>query len=454
MQLRDYQVKGVKFLTQNPRAILADEVGIGKTAQALRASQAMEFEVMSMLIVCPKSAFYVWLTEIPKWLNDKSSGAIDYTIHEFVGNPFQRAQIIEDLNTMSQYPHIIITTYDVLKIHKEFFVNEWYDLIIADEAHKFRNRKTQVYKAVKALRSRYFFALTGTPATRGAQDLWALLNIIKPELFRSYWKFVNAFCHVEVTHFGRQIYGTRNHENLRALLENFFLRRTKVEVLPELPPKTRQIVPLDLTPTQRKVHDSLKKTMIAELEQSLIVTPSVLTALIRMRQLLVTPQLLDETAEPGAALVALGEHLEGLGSEPHAVVFTPFAQALPIIEQYLRSLGHSRIIQLRGGLNVDEVQGRIGYFECGGLAICTIKFAQSFSLSNASVAYFLQYEWNPDENEQAEGRLHRFTSRNAVTIYYFVHHNTVDQRVLEVLDGKSESIELITRDRAKLKELL
>ena len=446
LTLRPYQVKTSKFLVSAKRAICAHEMGLGKTACALDALGTLTFNgdpyfPTTVLILCPKVALYVWQTECIKW------GSICPTIIR--GKPEERRELWKNSS-------FVLVTYDILKRDialQNNFVSLYWDVIICDEAHKFRNRKTLTYKAVKKLHSPYMWLLTGTPASRGAQDLWSLLNILKPKLFSSYWKFVNTFCYVERTQFGTEVTGTRNAEALRVVLASRMIRRTKKSE--GVVGKVRQFLPIDMTPTQKRIYNELSNDLMAELNVSTgrkILIPSPLTQLIRHRQLLVTPKLLDPGLEYGAGLEAIGEYLEGSNSK-HVVIFTPFAKAIPFIEYYLMDLDRGyKFIRLQGGMDPEEVGEAIETFkrpnpdsdnkrDC--IAICTIKFAQSFSLETCSTAFFLGYEWDPAENQQAEDRIHRMTSLDLVNIYYVKHQNTIDGFIMGTLGEKQHNVNRI-----------
>lgn len=450
-ELRDYQIIGAKFLARNKRAILADVMGIGKTAQALRAIEELPHIVDSILIVCRPTSSGVWLREMAKWFQSYLD-EYHFEILNLKGSPQQRQSILEDIERHRAQPHVVIVTYDILRAHKGFFAKRYFDVIIADEAHRIRNRKTQIFKAVKRLDSQYFFALTGTPSSRGAQDIWTLLNIIAPRVFSSFWRFVNAFCFVNDTDYGKEIYGTRNVENLQELLKRYFLRRTKAEVVAELPPKTRQLLDVEMESVQARAYKEMQENMIVALESTIAVAPTILTVLLRLRQLLVTPKLLDSNIKDyGGAFKALKDHIED-AEDAHCVVFTPFAKAIPFLEEYFFDY---ETVSFQGGMSQNQLESSLEDFKTHRkLAFCTIKYAQGFSFSSASRAYFLQYEWTPDENYQAEDRLHRLDTINSVNIYYIFHKGTVDEHLLALLDEKQRNVANVTDDKKRLLALI
>ncbi len=441
---RDYQRTGTIFMVDRKRAILGDEMGLGKTLQALGALETGG-AVKSILILCPKVAVYVWQSEIIKWLP-----YLESFVHIHLGPT--RHKEIETLTL----PHVLITTYDLIRRDEYLPLN--YDLIITDEAHRYRNYKTKTFKAIKKLRSPRLYQLTGTPAARGPENLWTMLHLINPKLFSSYWKFVNTWCETEMTEWGKVIVGPRNVEQLKVLLRKYLIRRLKSEVLEELPEKTRQYLHVEMTASQNKWYAQLAEEMIAEIGEDLVISPTSLTTLLRLRQMLIHPQLIAPSASTNssAAITAVLEHAADL-PEQHFAIFCPFAKALPLIREALIAEGYydGSIIDLKGGMNPEEVGEAISIFEATrGIALCTIKFAQSFSLSTASYGYFMGYEFNPDENYQAEDRLHRMTSKNAVTIYYVLHKDTVEEHIMEILHGKASSVKAILAEAHLYREAM
>lgn len=454
-----YQIEGARFLRDRQRAICADEMGLGKSLQAIIALRNSESCDDTVLITCPKAALWVWFSELDKWWPEGFK-----RLHIVIGDKFDRDRVIltiQDSINRGLWPRpIILATYDMVRIEADFFKALQFGTIIADEAHKFRNRTTKIHKVMCRLRTDNVYMLTGTPASKGPQDIWGLLHVINPKTFSSYWKFVNTFCHVIDNGFGKEIVGVRNEENLRALIRRYMIRRVKKEVAEELPDKIRQFLPVEMTAYQSKIYHDLEEDMMADLTEDLtVVTPLTITKLIRLRQLLICPQVLDpkgidSTLEVGAGLTTIKEWLDNAES-PHSVIFTPFSKPLPLIERFLHKSGYYNIGILKGGMKMEEVRDTIQEFEASkGIIICTIKFAQSFSLSTSSTAFFLGYEYNPDENYQAEDRLHRLTSKNMVNIYYLKYTDSVDEDILGILNTKQGRVNKMLRDPQALKELL
>ncbi len=447
-KLYPYQLEAIQFAVKRKRVIIGHEMGLGKTAIALKVITADEHGSWpgfgKILILCPKSAVYVWQTECEKWLD------VQPTL--IVGKPEERKKLWESTD-------FVLCTFDILKRDikpANMHVPLRWDIIEVDEAHRIRNRKTQIFKALKKLKSAYLIFLTGTPVSKGPQDLWTMLYLIKPHIFSSYWKFVSTFCVIDETPWGQEIIGAKNTDNLREILRDYAIRKTKRQVLPELPEKTRQTIIIDPSPLQRKLHDTLIEDMLVELNDTLLTSSTILTNIIKLRQILVTPQILDPGVEKGAGLDLILEHLADRDvNDRHMVIFTPFVRALPHIVKALNAEGHHLVGTLKGGVNPEKVKDTIEQFKnLRGIIVCTIKFAQSFSLESCSTGYFLGCEWDRSGNIQAEDRLHRMTTKNPVNIYYIRHKNTIEDRVFEILNMRNRTVNAVLKDPKELIKLL
>ena len=298
--------------------------------------------------------------------------------------------------------------------------------------------------------------MTGTPTSKGAHQLWPMLHLINRKVFSSYWRFVNSFCFVDDAAWGKDVYGTRNKEALKDLLARYMIRRLKAEVFPEMPPKLVDTIPITMTSEQKKAHTELVEELLTMLAGQLVITPNTMTAMMRLRQLLVCPRLINPDAGLGAGIEYLQDVVcEMDPADRHFVVFTPFKKALPFIGEALDAVG-TPVVYLYGGMSTKQLATAIDTFEVERcVAVCVIKYAESFSLASASQAYFLGAEWDYTECEQAEDRMHRAETKETVNIHYLQNLDSVDARVMEVLStGFSNVSEYLSSPRALQKLLL
>lgn len=452
---RPYQREDASFVAKYGRGILGHKTGLGKTLISLLAWKLMG-EPQPVLIITGKSGLSVWPDEIGKWVWPEVSQDTVENATIYHGHGPRRDASWKAAKTLDK--GIWLTNYHLFREdflrHPHLITKQW-GLVIMDEAHKARNRKTDTYKAVSRIKARHKIFLSATIAGRGPQDVWTVLNMLDPGLFGSYWKFVNTFCYTERNPWGgTEIIGTRNAEALRNMMRGRFYRtRTYEEVAPELPTVTRQPVLIDMDPVQRELYDRLKEEFILDLPDQLVMTPTVLANITRLRQMCVCPQLLDPSLPIGASFTALAEAIE---DDPHTVVFTPFRAVMPILQAYLERSGYGPVFQLYGGMEPEDVKERSRQFkDARGIMLCTVDFAQSFALDTVRTGNFLGFSWDPNANEQAEGRLRRLDTkhRDPIFIRYFINRGSVEEDAREVVNGKVYTVSQFMQDSKGKKEV-
>lgn len=450
---RPYQLEAVEWFANDAqyKGIIADDMGLGKTGEVYLAWRKAGYP-MPCLLVAGRNAQVAWLNQAADWgapkpvmIRGKSSSERKALWQKY-GMGFctiTRESLKADLKAGHVKPHM-------------------FKAVIVDECHKDSNRKTGNFFALEEItRHASFIALTsGSISRRGPQSLWGPLHIVRPQLYKSYWRFLERYCILHRGDYGMEINGTQNEEELKRSLAKVLIRRTKAEVRPEMPPKTRDLDSnvMEMSMDQRKMYNDIVSEGLLELKDGRLLTvPSVLAKLQRLRQVLVTPKLLDPEAEYGAGLDRVAELLED-ADDQHMAIFTPYASALPIIRNRLIASGidHRKIVTLQGGLSVEELMERIAWFKSQrGIAICSIRYAESFDLQPANWAIFLGFEWDAWDNMQAEDRLHRGEITQPVNIYYIRYDGGVDSElVLAALDTKVNNVLAILKDIDKVRQLL
>ena len=467
-ELRPYQIEGYHFMKTKRCNLNFDDMGLGKTVCTLftmlaRAPQLFTGEKVRIqlgngicrelpsrvLIACPKKALYVWKEEIEKWFQLPSI--------VYAGTPVQRKKIQKD--ALTNYP-FVITTYKMLKELSSF---QWAGFI-ADEIHEagLLNSKSQTYGLVEKMYNNFYysFLLTGTPIRQGVIDMYGPLHLADAKVFSSYWGFVNKYCVVIDTPFGKEIQrNPRNIEDFRKLVGQYRLRRLKTEVLTDLPGKQRQVIPLYMTPKQKAAHQEVMENFIYADDDALVITPNAMTALLRARQILCTPRLLG-IDEDGAALEYLLEEGKGLLETGNPfVVFTPFRQAIPFIQDTVKRMNRdTKIYTITGGLSPSEFakqwQGFQNDTTRNKVLICVIKSGASFHATTASHCFFLGFEWDFNLNVQAEDRLCRIGQKNFVHCFYPMYEdNAVDREVKLKLNQKNFAADWIIGTDLQFKAL-
>ena len=363
---------------------------------------------------------------------------------------------------------LMITPQNLANDDKKGLVTRWgYKVIVIDEYHKFmRNRNTNAHNVLKKPQSIYLWMLSGSWASRGAQDFWIALNLINPKLFSSYWKWVNTFCFVNDGIFGKEVYGTKNVGQLHNVVRQHAIIVKKKDIGHDK--KIRAIAAAEMTPTQATMYKKMTSTMIVDLENGqgdLLVMRNPLDRIIKIRQLLCCPKILfPESDDIGGGLTWILEELEDyLNPEDkydltglHSVIYVPFVKAIPVIQEELeRKFEGIEVTIIRGGLTIDEIQAATDRFKATqGICIVSIMSAESFDLETASRGFFLGYDWDPEVNKQAEDRIDRIINTNSVLNYWYIQlQNTLDV-VLDVLHIKQVNLNTILNDPKRLSHIM
>lgn len=478
---RDYQVEGKGFLLLRKRCILADEMGLGKSSQATEATNEVLSQIpisqnQSVLILVPGAAgIAVWLEEIAKW------GVGDWT---------NQVVVIRDKGPVRQQlwgiAKFVITTYTsyVKDFEAGWITRQHWTVVICDEIHRrVRNRNTKTFKALQKTASTYLFLITGSPASKGPQDLWTPLNLVNKWQFPSYWRFINMYCITNKTHWGIEVVGLKNKIKFDEMLGVNMIRRLKKDVAKDLPPKIRLELPVEMTAIQRELYTQMNNDMMMLIDQHMgdgtwededeeagyrmVIVTDVLAKITKLRQLLVCPKIIDPgIADYGAGLAAIvdkiQERTEG-GSNAHCGILTPFVdegRLFNYITEYLvmnKVMVESNIFRFMGGMEPEELAASLAKCkEDRGIALISIQYAQSWNLETAPLGFFLGFDWDPENNKQAEDRFHRLTTVESPLFYYLKHLNSVDERVLDVNDMKTRNTAEIMRSMnlRKIRELL
>lgn len=457
-KLRPYQLEAVEFLQTHPRALHFDDMGLGKTVTTLTATELAN--TGHNLILCPVNALYVWEEELDKWFGEK---AILYRgTHKqrcgiwdrFLDNPDIRYMI----TTYGMFKEIMGATMLSLGLgrFKDTTNKYGWDTLIADEIHTsaagLLNHKTQSFQLIEpaARDIPYVRLLTGTPIRQGVTDTFAPLNIMNKKVYPSYWGFVNRFCNVFETPFGKDIdRRPRDVEQFRNAMQQFMIRRMKKEVLHDLPGKQRQPIFCDMSKKQTKAYMDLLSDMFTLDGDNIVIAPNALTLRMRLRQLLVSPRMLgiDDT---GSALTTIADMSKDLLEVDKPVaIFTPFRQALPHIKEALTT-------KIKSGVKIYELHGQLGDKEFARqwkgfqenpskqkILLCVIKSGAAFHATEATTAFFLGYEWDFNLNNQAEDRLVRLGQKDFVNVYYMMHKGTVDEDIAAKLNAKKDASDWI-----------
>ena len=440
--LRHYQREGLGWLAfledLGLGGCLADDMGLGKTIQVLALLMRRKNLLTDgaiphrpSLVVVPKSLVFNWIDEATKF-------APELRVANHTGNT--RAEAADDLANHD----IVITTYGTLRRDIVRHRETEFDYVILDEAQSIKNAASQAAKACRLLKARHRLALTGTPGENHIGELWSIFEFLNPGQLGSAARLRRFLAD-----------GRSSAEVVARAVRPYLLRRTKSEVLSDLPEKTEQTLFVELGTAQRKAYDELRHHFRAELSgrigrlgigRSRI---AVLEALLRLRQTACHPGLVDQARidDPSAKLDALLEQLDEVIDEGHKVlVFSQFTSFLAILRRKLdaRPLPYEYL----DGRTTDR-QARVARFQedpdCRLFLVSLKAGGQGLNLTAADYIYILDPWWNPAVEAQAVDRAHRIGQTRPVFAYRLIARDTVEEKILALQDKKRELAESIVR---------
>lgn len=467
MKLFDFQEEAVQKFLKVRNVLLGDDMGLGKTVTAIeldrrrRRSESFHNKRTGMktLVVTLKSVMSSWEDHFQEW------------------NPQLKILTIDSKNRTAFTASITSGTYDVyichweaLRLMPELQRRKWFH-VIADETHKIKNRKAQMTQAFKKIPAEYKTAMSGTWADNNPDDGWSTLNYLYPKEWGSYWNFYNhhvifqehgvGFCFdCQKTHKNkyRVISGVEDAEGLHQRMDPFYVRRTKEEVLKDLPEKYYTQINVELHPQQRRAYNEMRSNMLAWVgkhQDEPIAAPIVVAQLIRLQQFAVGyAQIVElkngktavQLGEPSSKLDAVMEIIEQ--SKGQIVVFGQSKQAIMMLEARLKKENITNGI-LTGDTKQEDRGRLVKEFQDHKLRVFagTIKAGGvGLTLTAASTLVFLDRTWSPSANKQAEDRLHRIGQKNGVQIIDLVANDTIDAGRLQRLELKWEWIRQILGD--------
>ncbi len=442
-KLRRYQQQGLGWLKYLQRlglgGCLADDMGLGKTVQVLallldRKRSLPEDQRRPHLIVVPKSLIFNWQEEAARFAPELSTCA-------YIGP--QRKKLLDQLDQFD----LVVTTYQTMLRDVELLVEQEFDYVVLDEATAIKNPDAQCAKAARVLPARHRLALTGTPVENHLLELWSLFEFLNPGILGTRQDFQRRFGSAEI-----------DEEELKRLqrgLAPFLLRRTKQQVLRELPPKSEQVLYCDLSPREKRQYQELRdyyrKLLSDKIAQRGIQRSKIhiLESLLRLRQAACHPGLLDakQATKGSSKFDMLLEHLEELLQEGHkALVFSQFTSLLDLLRKELerRKLDYA-YLHGRTRKRKEVVQRFQQDPDCRVFLISLKAGGHGLNLTAADYVFLLDPWWNPAVEAQAVDRAHRIGQDKPVMVYRLIARETVEEKVLQLQQQKRKLAEAIIR---------
>lgn len=435
--LRPYQIEGLSWLRflgeSGLSGILADDMGLGKTLQMLAylvGEQEAGHNDRPSLVVCPKSVLPNWAAEAARFAP---------TLRQLILAGPERGKRRKGLPEAD----LVLTTYPVLARDVEALAAQPWHVVVLDESQMVKNPATLAARAARKLEAHQRVCLTGTPLENHLGELWAQFDFLLPGLLGSKADFTRNFR--KPIEKGRD---KDTHERLRRRIRPFLLRRTKDQVVADLPEKTEVTRSIALEGRQRDLYDTLRDSYAEEIKGYIAAHSfdrnrmRVLEGLMRLRQICCDPRLIPRDSSrtvPSAKLNYLMEMLHELISAGRRIlIFSQFTSMLELVEAELAS-ERIRYVKLTG--QTEDRATPVERFQRGEVPVFLISLrAGGFGLNLTRADTVIHYDpwWNPAVESQATDRAHRIGQDKPVFVYRLIAADTVEERILALQARKRE----------------
>ena len=499
-ELRDYQLEGYRWLMRLGEsgfgAVLADDMGLGKTVQTL-AMLLQRAAGGPALVVAPTSVCGNWLLETARFapglqielygdvlgadeVDDELSDAVEPVVQgvapDAAPDNARRAARRRQVRALGP-GQVLVCSYALLQIDAAILAGPQWHSVVLDEAQAIKNPGTRRAKAALALQSDFRLALTGTPIENRLAELWSIMGFCNPGLLGSAEQFTQRFANLIERHDDPQVKAQASRR-LRRLLSPFLLRRTKAEVLTDLPPRTEIVHEVVPGARERALLEALRQQAEASVAQAFTANAQagggregqnqfhVLAALTRLRRAACDPRLVAPELGLVGAKVQEFERLalELVAGRHKALVFSQFTDFLGLLRGRLDLAGLS-YQYLDGSTPAAERSKRVAAFQAGqgDLFLISLK-AGGFGLNLTMADYVIITDpwWNPAAEEQASARAHRIGQQRPVTVYRLVTQGSIEEKIVRLHRSKRDLAEGILSgqdaaapiDAAQLMDLL
>lgn len=438
---RPYQIDAIKFGENSGiRFVLADEQGLGKTIEALCLLKLHPERLLPAVYVCPTTIKVQIMREI----------------HRICGNgPEFLTQVIHT-GKEKALPgfKIYVVTYDMLKKADLFDYVPEIKTIFIDECQRIKNHLSDRAKAVQKIAKNcdHIVPMSGTPIKNNAGEYFTVLNLVAPTRFPHYQTFLDRFCNAQAGQFGTKVLGLRDANYFHELTKDIVIRRTKNEVLPDLPSLDRKFFHVELDPTLNKAYakalSELEELMYSEDEDSFAESGLKIAIMARMRHICGISKIPD-------CIEFATDFL--LSTDRKLTIFTEHTDVADILKLklnvWLKDGGYEPCLHLHSGLDSTSRQKLVDEFKNSNARIliaATKAAGEGLNLQFCSDAVMLERQWNPANEEQAEARFHRFGQLNNVSITYLLASGTIDEYFTELVERK-RAIVAQTLDNKEMK---
>jgi len=425
-----YQIEGVKRIeAANARAILADMQGLGKTVQALALLKLHKDELLPCVIFPPATVKMQWLHEIDRWCGRE--GFITQVISsgkEFCAPGF----------------NVYIVTYEMAKNENVWqYVKDDIKFVILDECQRIKNHLSERAKAVQKLCKNvpHILPMSGTPIKNNAGEYFTVLNLVQPRRYPNYSRFIEQECDSYNNGWGYKVGGLKNPNKFAEETKDFIIRRTKDEVLKDLPEFSRRFFHVEMDGKVKKAYIDLIKELddilydddMNAMEQG----AAKIAIMAKMRHI-------TGLSKVPAVAEQIREFLESQPNDRKLTVFTHHQDVMELLAvecvEFMQEMALAKPLLMKGSLSADDrykLALRFREDEKARVMIAsTLAAGEGLNLQFCADAIMMERQWNPANEEQAEARFHRYGQKNAVVVNYSIVSETIDEYFTELVEQK------------------
>ena len=421
--LRDYQVSGFEFFKTLSDyqfgGILADEMGLGKTIQTI--AFLLSNKDKKSIVITPTALIYNWKNELEKFAPTLKVGLLHAAKSE-------REKILDNIDNYD----VILTTYTTYKNDIDKYKNINFDYCIIDEAQNIKNPDAIITKAIKNVNAKVKFALTGTPIENNLMELWSIFDFIMPGYLYNKSKFKSIF-----------VNNDKNIIELKNLIKPFILRRTKKEVITELPDKIEQKIIIDLEKEHKRAYKGYVNLITRKIKENNQDNITVFSYLTKLRQLCLSPELMVKNYQGKNSKLDVLINIINDSSDEKILVFSQFTKVLEVIGKRLNEENIS-YSYLDGKTSAKDRVKLVEEFNTNNNKVFLISLkagGTGLNLTSANIVVHFDPWWNPAIEDQASDRAHRIGQKNVVNVIKLIAKGTAEERVINLQETKKELIE-------------
>lgn len=421
--LRGYQKDGYVWMSQlaewGAGACLADDMGLGKTLQAITVMLSKAKNGPS-LVIMPTSVLLNWQEEIERFAPE-----LNPVIMNQQGD--NRRKMIDNAGKYD----VVLTTYGLLINEEDALCSRKWNMIVLDEAHTIKNRETKMSKSAMKLTCDFRLMLTGTPLQNHLSEIWNLFQFADPGLLGSFQQFTDRFINPIEKNQDKE-----RQKLLNRILSPFILRRTKSEVLSELPEKTEITLKVEMSSEEWALYEHIRQQALLNMEENQGGMIQALAEITRLRQAACHPALIDSKLPiPSSKSEAFLNLVDELTTNHHrALVFSQFTSHLALIRQELDERG-IKYLYLDGATSTRERTRLVKEFQTGDMPLFLISLkAGGLGLNLTAADYVIHLDpwWNPAIEDQASDRAYRIGQKRSVTVYRLITKGTIEEKIIEL----------------------